>query len=113
MNNSIYIRRRNKVLVAQGADNLPENYIAAILKNIESLGYTFSENLIETLKTLSLESLTIFYHETVKALREMTGAHREFKPMYPNFPNQVLEMNEARLYINAIIHYITNRLPGF
>lgn len=113
MNNSIYIRRRNKIFVEKGAENLPESYIAAILKNIESLGYTFSENLIETLKTLSLESLTEFYHETVKNLREIVGAHREFKPMYPNFPKQVLEMNEARLYINAIIHYITNRLPSF
>jgi len=113
MNNSIYIRRRNKIFVEQGADNLPENYVAAILKNIESLGYTFSENLIAKLQTLSLGQLTDFYHETVKTLREIVGAHREFKPMYPNFPQQVLDMTEARLYINAIIHYITNRLPQF
>lgn len=113
MNNSIYIRRRNKVFARKGAENLPENYIAAALKNIESLGYTFSENLIETLKTLSLDQLTDFYHETVKNLREIVGAHREFNPMYPNFPKQVLEMPEARLYLNAIIHYITNRLPSF
>lgn len=113
MNNSIYIRRRNKVFVEKGADSLPENYIAAMLKNLESLGYTFGENLIEKLKTLPLEALTDFYHETVKNLREIVGAHREFKPMYPNFPNQVLEMPEARLYLNAIIHYITNALPSF
>lgn len=113
MNNSIYIRRRRKVLVEKGGENLPENYVAAILKNIEPLGYTFNENLIETLKTLPLDALTAFYHEAAKTLREMTGAHREFKPMYPNFPEQVLEMSEARLYINAIIHYLTNRLPNF
>ncbi len=113
MNNSIYIRRKNKVFAEQGADNLPENYIAAILKNIESLGYTFSENLIARLQTLSLGELTDFYHETIKNLRETVGANREFKPMYPNFPQQVLDLTEARLYINAIIHYITNRLPQF
>lgn len=113
MNNEIYIRRRNKVFIERGAENLPENYVAAILKNIESLGFTFSENLIEILKTLSLESLTAVYQETVNALRQMVGAHREFKPMYPNFPQQVLETSEARLYINAIIHYLTNRLPNF
>lgn len=113
MNNSIYIRRRSKVVVEAGTDNLPENYIAAFLKNIQSLGYTFDEHLIETLKTLSLEELTEFYRQTVKNLREIVGAHREFKPMYPDFPNQVLEMSEARLYLNAIIHYLTNRLPGF
>ena len=113
MNNAIYIRRRNKVFVEKGADNLPENYIAALLKNIESLGYTFSENLIARLQTLPLEQLTDFYHETVKNLREIVGAHREFNPMYPNFPQQVLGMSEARLYLNAIVHYLTNRLPSF
>jgi hypothetical protein len=113
MNNAIYIRRRNKVLVEKGGETLPENYVAAFLKNIEPLGYTFSPNLIETLKTLPLERLTAVYQETVQALRELTGAHREFKPMYPNFPEQVLEMSEARLYINAILHYLTNRLPNF
>lgn len=113
MNNSIYLRRRNKVFIEPGANDLPENYVAAFLKNIESLGYTFSENLIETVKTLSLERLADFYHEIVKNLREMVGAHRQFSPMYPNFPNQVLELLEARLYLNAIIHYLTNRLPSF
>jgi hypothetical protein len=113
MNNAIYIRRRNRVLIEKGADNLPENYIAALLKNIESLGYTFSENLIERLQTLSLEQLTDLYHEIVKNLREIVGAHRQFNPMYPNFPQQVLGMSEARLYLNAIIHYLTNRLPSF
>lgn len=113
MNNAIYIRRRNKIFVERGADNLPENYIAALLKNIQSLGYTFGENLIETLKTLPLAQLTDFYHETVKNLREIVGAHREYNPMYPNFPQQVLEIPEARLYLNAILHYITNRLPQF
>lgn len=113
MNNSIYIRRRKKVFVERGAGDLPENYIAAFLKNIQSLGYTFDENLIDILKTLSLEELTVFYQQTVKDLREIVGAHREFKPMYPNFPQQVLEMSEARLYLNAVINYLTNRLPNF
>jgi hypothetical protein len=113
MNNAIYLRRKNKALVEKGGENLPENYIAAFLKNIESLGYTFDEELIEVLKTLSLEDLTVFYKETVGILRELVGAHREFKPMYPNFPEQVLEMSEARLYLNAVIHYLTNRLPRF
>lgn len=33
--------------------------------------------------------------------------------MYPNFPEQVMEMSEARLYLNALIHYLTNTLPGY
>jgi hypothetical protein len=33
--------------------------------------------------------------------------------MYPNFPQQVLDMSPLRLYINAISHYLTNRLPEY
>ncbi len=92
---------------------VPPNYVGTILKNIENLGYTFSEDLIERLRKFSLEELTVFYSELVEDLREMVGAYREYSPMYPNFPQQVMDTTEARLYINAIIHYITNQLPDY
>lgn len=113
MNNALYLRRRNKILIAEGTGNVPANYIGTILKNIENLGYTFSENLIEHLQNFSLEELTGFYRDLIQDLREIVGAHREYKPMYPNFPQQVMDTTEVRLYINAIIHYITNRLPNY
>lgn len=113
MNNALYLRRRNKILLAEGTGSIPPEYVGTILKNIENLGYAFSENLIERLQTFSLEELTAFYRELIKDLREITGAHREFKPMYPNFPQQVMDTTEVRLYINAIVHYVTNRLPNY
>lgn len=113
MNNTIYLRRKNKVFVEKGSDELPLNYVGSILKNIESLGYTFSENLIERLQTISLDELTVFYRQTVKDLREIVGDDSKYKPMYPNFPGQVMDMTEVRLYVNAIIHYLTNRLPNY
>jgi len=61
---------------------------------------------------LSVESLAVFYKQLVKDLRVKVGAHRQFNPMYPNFPEQVMEMSAARLYLNALIHYATNRLPA-
>jgi hypothetical protein len=38
-------------------------------------------------------------------LAKMVGAHREFRPMYPNFPNQVMEASEAELWFNAMANY--------
>lgn len=114
MNNGIYIRRRSKIFIEKGTGNLPLNYVGSILKNIENLGYTFSEPLIERLQTLeSIDDLAEFYRQTVEDLRKMVGSHREYKPMYPNFPQQVMDMTEVRLYVNAIIHYLTNRLPNY
>lgn len=111
--NSIYLRRRLKVHVKAGDDQIPLSHVAAIQKNISCLGFALSEPLLERLQTLSLEKLEGFYKGLVKDLRVMVGAHREFKPMYPNFPRQVMEMSEARLYLNALFHYLTNRLPSF
>ncbi|MBX7170648.1 MAG: TerD family protein [Pyrinomonadaceae bacterium] len=113
MNNVIYLRRRGKVFIEKGTSELPINYVSAMSKNIESLGYTFSAEVIERLQTRSLEQVTTFYNELVEGLKQLVGAHREFKPMYPNFPKQVMEMSESRLYINALIHYLTNQLPNY
>ena len=78
---------------------------------MENLGFTFSEPLIEELQTLSVDAFTSFYKELVKHLKEMVGAHIQFTPMYPNFPQQMMDLSDADLYINAIIHYVTLRLP--
>ncbi|WP_078414766.1 TerD family protein [Priestia abyssalis] len=111
MKNSIYIRRKLKVLVTNGESKLPNVYIATALKNIESLGFTFSPLLMEQVQTLSVEAFTSFYKELVTELKKMIGAHVQYSPMYPNFPEQVMDMSTAELYINASIHYVTLLLP--
>lgn len=111
--NTLYLRRRRKVYVKEGTDSLPLSHLAAFQKNIECLGFVLSEPLVDRLRTLSLDQLARFYKSLVKDLRELVGAHREFRPMYPNFPEQVMELSEARLYLNAIFHYLTNLLPTY
>jgi stress response protein SCP2 len=106
MNNSIYIRRKNKLYLDKGENSLSDDYIFNLLKNIESLGYTFSPELIETVKTLSVDRLKQFYKQLISDLKENVGAYVEFKPMYPNFPEQVKEASEQELYSNAFWHYL-------
>lgn len=85
---------------------MPDDYIFNLLKNIECLGYTFSPELIETVKTLSIDRLRSFYKQLIADLKENVGAHVEFNPMYPNFPEQVKEASEQELYSNAFWHYM-------
>jgi hypothetical protein len=108
-NNALFLRRRSKISLppADGRERLPRNYIASMLKNLEALGFTFSEPLIAACQTLSLEQLTALYQELVVALQQAKGAHALFQPMYPNFPAQVMAMSECELYLNAIFHYLT------
>jgi hypothetical protein len=111
--NSIYLRRRCKVYLKEGEAKTPLSHVGALQKNLEGLGFACSEPLLERLQTLSVDKLGTFYKSLVKDLREMVGAHREFKPMYPNFPEQVMELSAAGLYLNAFLHYLTNQLPAY
>lgn len=104
--NELLLRRKSKVIVTKGNVVEPdERYVVTILKNVEALGYTFSQELYETLLTLEKEDLNKFYLEVVPVLKNLVGADVEYNPMYPNFPESVMERDEVELYINAIIHY--------
>lgn len=104
--NEILLRRKNKVILEAG-NRVSENRraIAAMMKNIEGLGYTFSQRLFDTLKTLPPEELNHFYLELVPVLKSLTGADVVYRPMHPNFPQSVMEADECELYLNAVIHY--------
>lgn len=104
--NEILLRRKNKVIVERGnVVNHNNQYIATIMKNVEVLGYTFSKELFETLQTLNRDDLQKFYLELVPVLKKLVGTDVVYKPMYPNFPESVMEADYIDLFINAIVHY--------
>lgn len=105
--NNILLRRKNKIIVTDGTSTLNERHVATILKNIQNLGYTFSCELIKTLNTLSIEQLNAFYLDIIPVLKKMVGADVVYNPMYPNFPESVMEADDATLFVNAVIHYLS------
>ncbi len=111
MQNAIYLRHRRRIMVPPGDGAAPPELLATALKNIEQLGFSFSAPLIAQLRTLSPDQLSRFYLDVVPALQALVGAHVVFKPMYPDFPQQVMEASRAELYLNAILHYLTLQLP--
>ena len=113
MKNTIYLRRKNKVILKEGDSKLRLNYLATILKNLEAYGYTFSEALIERVRTLPKNSVKQLYAQLIEDIKEMAGAKREFEPMYPDFPKEVMAMSQSQLYVNAILHYITLNMPKY
>ncbi|WP_272038711.1 TerD family protein [Paenibacillus sp. JJ-100] len=109
--NSIYVRRANKMMIQpneQRQQQLSKKVLATALKNIESLGFTFSNDLMQAIRTLSEEQFEELMQQLVKDLQVMVGAHVQYKPMYAGFPQQVMEEDEAELYLNAIFHYLTH-----
>ncbi|NEW09394.1 TerD family protein [Paenibacillus sp. SYP-B3998] len=111
MRNIIYLRRNRKLIVQPGQHRLPQKYIATAMKNMEYLGFTFSKPLMEVLQTMSVDEFLGMYQQLVQDLKSLVGEHVNFKPMYPNFPQQVMIARDAELYVNAILHYVTLELP--
>lgn len=62
------------------------------------LGYAIDSNILDYIPTSE-------YGKICQILAESVGADRTWKPMYKGFPNEVWEMSETELYLNAIFHY--------
>ncbi|MBS2007572.1 MAG: TerD family protein [Cyanobacteria bacterium SZAS TMP-1] len=110
--NEIFVRRANKVVLTAPASDRPADpiYLISFVKNLESLGYVASQELIDACAPLNLEQLVAVNEDILKAISRARGAHQLFQPLYPDFPRQVMDMNEARLRFNALLHYLTDGL---
>ncbi|BFH15271.1 hypothetical protein J6TS7_60680 [Paenibacillus dendritiformis] len=111
MQNKIYLRRSRKVIVVPEQSKLPDTQLATAMKNIAALGFTCSPALLAALRTLSEVSFLRWYKALIHSLKKLVGAHVAYRPMYPNFPEQVMEASDAELYLNAWYHYVTNEVP--
>lgn len=108
--NKILLRRKNLLIVKPiNADyeqtKNEQALVVTMMKNVQSLGFTFSKELFEALSHMNRDELKVFYSALIPALKELVGADVEYNPMYPNFPTQVAEMDGIELFINAIVHY--------
>lgn len=112
MLNEILLRRKHKVTVDL---KTPLNKIAVeslthlftFELNLSSLGFSLEQNFALFLAKQPVAVIDDLYKELIPALKALIGADKEYKVMYPNFPKQVAEADDAELWINAILHYIS------
>lgn len=104
--NSILLRRCQKIYLPKSKNKLDIRYVASLNANLQQLGCVMSNKLLKRVGTLDLPDLISFYNQLVENLKELKGV-KNYEPMYPNFPQQVMDMSEAELYINAILHYLS------
>lgn len=110
INHFIYLHRRNKVVVPTTdieSNLVSKSYIVTAMKNLEAYGYTFSEELVTALEQMSTQAFVNWYHELKSNIVKLVGEKGAMIPMYPNFPEQVMEASTVELYLNAIIHYLS------
>lgn len=117
MENSVFniiLRRKNRVFInnddmlkslSAAVSEKNKQIVATMNKNIEVFGYTMSEALFDKLVHMKAKNREVVYDALVNGLKELTGADKVYNPMYPNFPESVMEKDDFELYFNAIVHY--------
>ena len=70
----------------------------SVNEELKQLGYCLSAD--EVIKLARSASVDSFYKDFVSMLGEVKA-----KPMYPDFPSQVMAMDEARFRFHQLVHY--------
>lgn len=109
--NKILLNKNTVILKRENTDNIADvKVIAMLVEELEDLGYSLSDVELLKLAKSSTEDLTVFYKETTDLLKEFKGVNVNHKMLYPGFP--LVEDNCVSSFMDAMIYYITGRLPG-
>ena len=103
-NELVFTELRVIPILSKNCEVTDEKLTTALTINEEmkSLGYTLKPADIITLAKSGIATLTTFLGEFKSLIGQVNA-----KPMYPNFPTQVLEMDEAVFRFHQMIHYFT------
>lgn len=104
MKEKIAIKHGKGLVVNKGKESNPA--LAATFNTLlMRLGFVATKQLSAVLETRAAKDFEALVNVVMPVLRELKGADASYKPMYPNFPSQVMEASEYELYRNAILHY--------
>ena len=95
----------SEVAVTQKQTNTAQ--VLTLSAHLMSQGFTLSEDLFKAMNTWSLEALTEVAAMLMPAVKQLKGSDVKHKPMYPNFPEQVIAASNVELYLNALLYYYT------
>ncbi|UPK46556.1 cytoplasmic protein [Paenibacillus pabuli] len=101
---SIYFSRNLKVIIAERKGKLPVRILATALKNLESLGYTFSTKLIDVLRTWERDKFISWFERIMDELRQIKGINLKGTLKYPRFPKKKMSIQESQCYLNALMY---------
>lgn len=108
----IYLRKKRKLILPKPEKlTAGEEVVTTFFKNVEDLGYRPTKKLYQATAKLSSSQVQALYRLLIPALKALRGGHKQFQPMYPNFPTEVMEKSDSALYADALLQTWGIRLP--
>ena len=114
--NSIALRHFNGIYIAKNTNNninetLSIEELATLIKKFEGYGYIFSKELAIAISKEERNVIIDKLKFVIKVI-ENFKSDKDYVVFYKNFPDEVINMSEAELYINQILHYWIGYLPS-
>ena len=114
--NSIALRHLNGIYIPKNIDNnvnetLSIEELATLIKKFEGYGYIFSKELAIAISKEERNVIIDKLKSVIKVI-ENFKSDKDYVVFYKNFPDEVINMSEAELYINQILHYWIGYLPS-
>ena len=104
----LYLRRRMclmpEVEVKEVSPEKDYSLVSTFVRNAECYNFTFSPTALQYLVSLEDKRFLEISEEMIEIFKTFVGEGEYMTPLYPNFPKQVMDTDEATLYYNAI-HY--------
>ena len=114
--NSIALRHLNGIHIAKNTTNIVNETLsieelATLIKKFEGYGYIFSKELAIAISKEERNVIIDKLKSVIKVI-ENFKSDKDYVVFYKNFPDEVINMSEAELYINQILHYWIGYLPS-
>lgn len=72
------------------------------------LGFVLDQPAFTCLTKWRAEDVARYYNDVLPVAKEIVGAKRAYRPMYINFPQEVMDTPTFQLMMNALMHYWSN-----
>ena len=105
MKTEILLQKESAFVFDKRLSSLNTHIAATFQSELMNIGYMLSESAYYKMTTASVEDITEIFHTLLPVLNKLRGSDVTHKPMYKNFPREVMNMSHIDLYINAMMHY--------
>lgn len=105
----IILLKNNLAYIPDSGDvSVSDDEVGTIIANLAYFGYAPSLELLERIKSSNSETLSTWWNRIESALKSVTGDDLSMADyvVYKNFPDEVLEMSQAKYWYNQICMYM-------
>lgn len=106
MKNIIQFRNGFVNLTNSNSNNM--NLAMTVMGELMQFGYILNPTAVSNISSASTNDILSFHKEVIGWLKEMTGSNQNYKPLWPGFPEQVMERSEVELWDAQVQHYLSN-----